>query len=100
MGYKEYRDQNFTPVTNIGTQKLVYMAHRDSAAPRPCDPYRPFFSSLYLSQELNFGPYIPYIVLYFSTYICRFLLGDGISAPISLLPYEYRGCFLAPIFIR
>ena len=76
---------------------MVYMAHRDSAAPRPCDPYRPFFSSLYLSQELNFGPYIPYIgpanltmqilgtdshigpadqvlysyiVLYYSTYIC------------------------------
>ena len=48
-------------MTNIGTQKMVYMAHRDSAAPRPCDPYRPFFSSLYLSQELNFGPYIPYI---------------------------------------
>ena len=79
-------------MTNIGTQKMVYMAHRDLAAPHPCDPYRPFFSSLYLSQELNFGPYIPYIgpvdqvlysyigpadqvlysyiVLYYSAYIC------------------------------
>ena len=63
---------------------MVYMAHRDSAAPRPCDPYRPFFSSLYLSQELNFGPYIPYIgpadqVLY--SYI----------GPVDQVLYSYIG---------
>ena len=66
--YIGYRDKTFIPVTNIGTQKVVYICHRNSAAPRSCDIYRPLFSFLYLSQELNFYPYIPYIVIYYSVY--------------------------------
>ena len=50
-----YRIQDFflVPVRNKDTQKMVHFCHRTSAAPRSCDKYRQFFSSLYFSQGLK-----------------------------------------------
>ena len=63
--YIGYRRFVFGPGTNIGTQKMAYICHRTSDAPRSCDKYRPFFSFLYLSQGLNKSPII-HIQDYFS----------------------------------
>ena len=66
---------------------MAYIGHRNSAAPRSCDKYRPFFSFLYLSQGLNIWSYIPYIGLLFLPYIT--------IQEYFLLPYitifRYRG---------
>ena len=74
-----YRIQEFflVPVINIGTQKMVYICHRTSAAPRSCDKYRPFFSFLYFSQGLEKTSYIPYIGAPFRPKPPIFCLGKG-----------------------
>ena len=58
--YRGYRDKTWVPVTNIGTQKLVYICHRNEVQPSSCGIYGPIFEFLYLSQEQKFYPYILY----------------------------------------
>ena len=54
--YRGYRDKTWVPVTNIGTQKLVYICHRNEVQPSSCGIYGPIFEFLYLSQEQKFYP--------------------------------------------
>ena len=66
----KYRDRNFNPVTNIGTQKM-FLPSGTLLHPKPVTHIDPFIY-LYLSQEPNFSPYIPHIGAYFGLYCLYF----------------------------